>query len=128
MERYLSGIAALDRLPDALYIADLKTEKTAVAEAQKTGVKLVAVCDSNVNPLQADYIIPANDDAVNSIKMMVDLVAEAAKEGRLEWEKNKVSALKVKEDLKSANINISQTVAPSAPKKERRAIKKEESI
>ena len=126
MDKYLVGLTKLEKIPDALYIADLRVEKTAVAEAKRTGVKIVAICDSNVNPTKADYIIPANDDAVNSIKLMANVMSEAVKEGRAEWEKNRAAVLKAKDEVKPA-IMKKASVA-SAPRTERRAIRKEESI
>ena len=126
MDRYLVGLTKLEKIPDALYIADLRVEKTAVTEAQKTDVKVVAVCDSNVNPTKADYIIPANDDAVNSIKMMATIMAEAVKEGRVEWEKNRAMLVKAKEEVKPTIMK--KAAATTAPKTERRAVRKEESI
>jgi small subunit ribosomal protein S2 len=112
MDKYLNGLVNMDRMPDALYVADMREAKTAVAEANRVNVPIVGVCDTNVNPDKAAYVIPANDDAVNSIKMIVDLIAEAIKEGKAEWEKNKVPEVKKVE----------------APQTERRAIRKEESI
>lgn len=109
MENYLAGIKDLDKMPDALYIADMRTEKTALIEADKTNVTIVAVCDTNVNPEDADYVIPANDDAVNSIKLMADLVSEAVKEGKLVAEKRDGAVREVKK-------------APAAP------VEKEEKI
>jgi small subunit ribosomal protein S2 len=67
----------------------MQREKTAVMEANRMHVPIVAVCDTNANPNKADWVIPANDDAVNAIKMIVNLVAEAIKEGKAEAEKNK---------------------------------------
>src|SRR3989344_4802489 len=91
MDRYLKGLTNLDRLPDALYLADVRVEKTAVTEARRGGVPMVAGCDSNVNPLKIEHPIPANDDAVNSIKLIVDLIAEAINEGRKDHEKNRAA-------------------------------------
>lgn len=113
MDKYLSGLVMLEKLPDVLYIADLRVEKTAVTEARKVGVPIAAVCDTNVDPTKATYIIPANDDAVNSIKMMADLVAQAINTGKQEFEKSKVE---MKEDKKSGNL------------KEKRALTKEQSV
>lgn len=126
MDRYLVGLTKLEKIPDALYIADLRVEKTAVTEAQKTDVKVVAVCDSNVNPTKADYIIPANDDAVNSIKMMAAIMAEAVKEGKVEWEKNRAMLVKTKEEVKPTIMK--KAAVATAPRTERRAVRKEESI
>ncbi len=89
MDIYLGGIAKLDKMPDALFLPAMQREKTAVMEANRMHVPIVAVCDTNANPNKADWVIPANDDAVNAIKMIVNLVAEAIKEGKAEAEKNK---------------------------------------
>lgn len=94
MDKYLIGLEKLEAMPDVLYIADMRIEKTAIKEAQKMNIKVVAVTDSNVNPEKANYIIPANDDAVNSIKMMANLISEAVNEGRMEWEKKQVEIQK----------------------------------
>lgn len=115
MDNYLSGLVKLDRMPEAVYIADMRVEKTAIAEAQRTGVKIVGVCDSNVNPENAEYIIPANDDAVNAIRILADLMAEAVNEGKKEWEKKKAE---VKEEK-------APVVIRKAP---HRVVKKEESL
>ena len=84
----LGGIASLTKLPDAVFIPAMQREKTAVTEANRTGVPIIGICDTNANPDKATYIIPANDDAVSAIRMMVDLVADAYAEGRAEFEKN----------------------------------------
>jgi len=89
MEQPLSGLVSLDKMPDALFVPAVQREKTAVAEANKMNVPIVGVCDTNADPARVTYIIPANDDAVKSIEMSVGLVAEAIKEGRVEWEKKK---------------------------------------
>lgn len=116
MDKYLIGLTALDKMPDALYIADMRTEKTALAEAERTEMPTVAVCDTNVNPEKVSYAIPANDDAVNSIKIIADLAAEAINEGRKEYEKKKAEHAK------------EETEKRDAVKTERHALKKEESI
>ncbi len=115
MEVYLSGLVKLEKIPEAVYIADMRIEKTAIAEAEKTGVKIVGVCDSNVNPEKADYIIPCNDDAVNAIRILANLMAEAVNEGKKEWEKKKVE---VKEE--KSPVAIKKTA--------HRVVRKEESI
>ncbi len=133
MDKYLSGLTNLEKIPDALYLADLRVEKTAAAEARRTQVPMVAVCDSNVDPTKVEYPIPANDDAVNAIKMMATLLAEAVNEGKADYEKNKAVLKKEEADketkkpaLKLPAENKAAKIA--APKKERRALKKEEAI
>ncbi len=82
MEKTLSGLVYLERKPDILFLIDIKKEKTALREALATGVTTVAVCDSNVNPEQINYIIPANDDATKSIELITHLVSQAIQEGK----------------------------------------------
>ena len=81
MDISLAGLASLKELPDALFIPSLQREKTAVTEATKMNVPVIGISDTNANPEKAKFFIPANDDAINSIKMMVNLVAGAIKEG-----------------------------------------------
>ncbi|MCF6277105.1 MAG: 30S ribosomal protein S2 [Candidatus Magasanikbacteria bacterium] len=88
MEEYISGISTLEKIPDVLFTPTVQQEKTAIVEANRLGVKVVGVCDTNANPIKVDYVIPGNDDAMNSIKMMSVLVANAVKEGKVEYEKN----------------------------------------
>ncbi len=95
-DTYLAGIASLEKMPDLIFLPSLQKEKTAVTEANRMHVPVIAICDTNANPSKADYVIPANDDAVNSIRMIVNLVAEAVKEGRLEYEKNKLAQPEIK--------------------------------
>ncbi len=87
MDIYLGGLAKLEKMPDALFLPAMQREKTAVMEANRMHVPIIAICDTNANPEKADLVIPANDDAVNSIKMIVNLVAVAVKEGKAEGEK-----------------------------------------
>ncbi|HRH23915.1 MAG TPA: 30S ribosomal protein S2 [Candidatus Magasanikbacteria bacterium] len=84
---YLGGLATLTRMPDALFIPSMQREKTAVTEANSMGIEIIGVCDTNANPDKATYVIPANDDAVKSIEMIVGLVRDAIKEGNAEFEK-----------------------------------------
>lgn len=81
LEEVVGGISKMTKIPDAIFMIDLKREKTALREATKMGVPIVALCDTNVNPNQVAYPIAGNDDAVGSLEMVVDLVAEAIKEG-----------------------------------------------
>lgn len=82
LESLIGGIQNLTKLPDAVFILDLKKEKTALHESLKRKIPIVAFCDSNTNPQEVDYPIPANDDAVKSIDLIVGLIAQAINEGR----------------------------------------------
>lgn len=82
LERNLSGIKDMDRLPDAVFVVDVKRERIAVDEALKLGIPIVAVVDTNCDPEGIDYIIPGNDDALRAIRLFVNLAADAIEEGR----------------------------------------------
>ncbi len=93
MDKSLAGIAPLDRIPDVIFVPALQQEKTAVMEAERMEVSIVGIADTNADPTRALYFIPGNDDGVKSITMMVNLVAEAVKEGRAEYEEQKLKAV-----------------------------------
>lgn len=89
LDEKVGGIQELTRIPDAIFILDIRKDKTALQEAARRGIKIIAVCDSNVNPTDVDYPIPANDDAVKAIDLFAKLMAETIKEGREDWEKGR---------------------------------------
>lgn len=82
LEEKIGGISTMTRLPEAVFMLDARHDKTAVREALATKVKIVSICDSNVNPTGISYVIPANDDAVGSLEMMSALVAAAVNSGK----------------------------------------------
>ena len=88
MEHKVGGIQMLEKPPEAIFVVDIRTEKTAVMEANTTGTKVVAMCDTNVNPSGVHMVIPTNDDAVKAIEMITRLVAEAVTEGKAEAMRN----------------------------------------
>jgi len=81
-EEKIGGISTLKKLPEAVFVLDIRHDKTAVAEAHKRGVKVIALCDTNVAPDMVDLIIPANDDSIGSLTMMAKLFSEAVKVGK----------------------------------------------
>ena len=83
LETRLSGIRNMKRLPDMLFIVDLEREATAAHEANIKGIPIVAMVDTNCDPTLVDYVIPANDDAIRAIKLIVSQIADAVIEGRL---------------------------------------------
>jgi len=87
LETFFGGLVGLDDLPAAIFVVDTKKEKTAVREAKRKGITVVAIVDSNADPDLVDYVIPANDDAVKAIKLITGAIAEAAKKGREAFEK-----------------------------------------
>lgn len=82
LEKLIGGIQYLEKLPDAVFIVDVKEEKTAIMEAKKVHIPMIAMVDTNVNPELITYPIPANDDATKSIELITSLVADAVIEGR----------------------------------------------
>jgi small subunit ribosomal protein S2 len=82
LSRNLSGIANLERLPNAVFVIDTKKEHIAVTEARKLGLPVVAVVDTNCDPDIIDYVIPGNDDAIRSGSLMCRVLADAVVEGR----------------------------------------------
>ena len=78
----LSGTRSMKRRPDLIFIIDVGREESAVHEANLLGIPIVAMVDTNCNPLNVDYVIPANDDAIRAIKLLVAKVADAVLEGK----------------------------------------------
>jgi len=78
----VGGLVSLKKLPDAMFVWDIKHEKTAVTEARKKNIPVIAICDTNVNPADINYIIPCNDDATKAIKLVMGCVKEAVLEGK----------------------------------------------
>jgi small subunit ribosomal protein S2 len=82
LERNLGGIAQMERLPDAVFILDTKKEHIGVTEANKLGIPIIAVVDTNCDPDIIQYVIPGNDDAIRSGSLMCRVIADAVEEGR----------------------------------------------
>ncbi|WP_076792295.1 30S ribosomal protein S2 [Chlorobium sp. KB01] len=80
--RILGGIATMTRLPAALFIVDIKKEHIAIKEARSLGIPIIAMVDTNCDPEQVDFVIPANDDAIRSIQLMVKAVADTILKAR----------------------------------------------
>lgn len=76
LEIKFGGIKEMEGLPDAIFVLDMKKDALAVKEASKKGVKVIGIADTNVDPTLADYPIPANDDAISSVKYILDKVKE----------------------------------------------------
>lgn len=82
LEKNLSGIKTMDKLPCAVFVIDPKKEKIAVAEARRLSIPVVSVVDTNCDPDEVDYIIPGNDDAIRAIKLIASKIAEAVIDGK----------------------------------------------
>ena len=82
LNRNLSGIKSMARLPDAVFIIDVRKEEIAVAEANRLGIPIVAVVDTNCSPEGIDYVIPGNDDALRAVRLFASRIADAILEGQ----------------------------------------------
>ncbi len=108
-ENELGGLSKMEKLPDAIFLIDCVGEKTALAEARKIGLPIVAITDTNSDPMQVDYPVPGNDDATKSIKVMLDAIANAYKEGL-----DNASAAKEEEAEKKSKKEAADAKAESA--------------
>ena len=116
LEKNLGSIADMTRLPSAVFVVDVIKEKIAVAEANRLGIPVFGIVDTNSNPNNIDFVIPANDDATKAIDVILTAVCEAIKEG---LEERKVE--KADEEAAEAQAN---TEAPAAHKERRQRIRK----
>jgi small subunit ribosomal protein S2 len=82
LEKVLSGIKSMTRLPDAVFVIDVRKEEIAVAEANKLGIPVIAVVDTNCSPEGIDYVIPGNDDALRAVRLFASRIADAVLEGQ----------------------------------------------
>ena len=122
LEKNLGSISDMTRLPGALFIVDIKKEHIAVAEAQKLNIPIFAMVDTNSDPRQVDYVIPANDDASKSIDKVLSFVTDAVAEGLSD---RKADKEKVKE-TKEVAAPETEEVAPKAEETKEDAPKKKE--
>jgi small subunit ribosomal protein S2 len=82
LDRSIGGIKDMGGLPDALFVVDVDHERIAITEANKLGIPVIGIVDTNSNPDGVDYIIPGNDDAIRAIKLYVTAVADAVMAGK----------------------------------------------
>ena len=82
LEKYLGGVKDMKKLPGALFVVDPRKEHNAIAEARKLHIPIVAIVDTNCDPDEVDYVIPANDDAIRAIRLISATMANAVQEGR----------------------------------------------
>ena len=130
LEKNLGSIADLGRLPSALFVVDVMKEHIAVAEAKRLGIPVFAIVDTNSNPADVDYVIPANDDASKSIDIVLEAVCSAMAEGLEERKVEKIDNPEEKEQAEGeaparrrrVRRNEAPAAAPAeAPKAEEKA-------
>jgi small subunit ribosomal protein S2 len=92
LESNLGGVADMRRQPDAIFIVDLRKEQLAVREAQRLGLPVIALVDTNCDPDEAEYIIPGNDDAIRSCSLVVKAIADGIEAGKQRVTQNELKA------------------------------------
>ena len=117
LEKNLGSIADLTRLPSALFVVDVQKEHIAVAEANRLGIPVFGIVDTNSDPQNIDFVIPANDDATKSIEVIITAVCDAIKEG---LDERKVE--KADEEAAAAQSQAAENVP--APKERRTRVRK----
>ncbi|MBC7332198.1 MAG: 30S ribosomal protein S2 [Synergistetes bacterium] len=104
LERYLGGIKGMTDLPDVLFVIDSRKEKIAVLEANKLEIPVVAIVDTNCDPDPIDFPIPANDDAIRSIKLITSIIADAVLEGKQGVQMREVSESEEAQEEEEINM------------------------
>lgn len=100
LEIKFGGIKSLEKIPEAIFVLDMKKDALAVKEARMTGMSVIGIADTNVDPTLADYPIPANDDAISSVKYILDKTKEVILKAKQEVKPEKASKEEeTKEDL-----------------------------
>jgi small subunit ribosomal protein S2 len=131
LKKNLQGIVSMKKMPGALFIVDAKKEDIAVKEARKLGIPIVAIIDTNADPDLIDYPIPANDDALRSIKLLTGLIADSIVEGKKQFDESNVAELariqeedtkEIKDEEKSEKL-VEAIKAPALKDKEEKRIK-----
>jgi len=115
LQRYLGGIANMRKLPAAMVVVDTLREDIAIREANKLGIPVVAIVDSNSDPDPIDYVVPGNDDAVRAIKVIIDVFAAAIAEGKGIRLKKTPDAEAAEAETPPADPIAVPSVEPAAP-------------
>jgi small subunit ribosomal protein S2 len=121
LEKNLGSIADMSRLPAALFVVDIKAEHIAIKEAQKLNIPIFAMVDTNSDPREVDYVIPANDDASKSIEKILSLVTSAVIDGL----SNRTSD---KENEETSEVETSEVVAEDKPAKKAKKVEVTEEV
>lgn len=110
--KFLGGIKDMKKLPDALFVVDPRKERIAVAEARKLNIPIVGIVDTNCDPDEIDYIIPANDDAIRAVKLLTSTMADAileVKQGEETEEVAKAEAVEAEVEVATEEVVVENT-------------------
>ncbi|HEX3723516.1 MAG TPA: 30S ribosomal protein S2 [Nitrolancea sp.] len=109
LQESLGGLRDMTQLPSAVYIVDPRRETIAVAEARRLGIPIIAMVDTNCDPDLVDYVIPANDDAIRSVRLVTSRIADAVIEGRTEQESTMASEPGLEDQYDEASYDFSDS-------------------
>jgi small subunit ribosomal protein S2 len=102
LQKYMSGIRGMEKLPGAIFVIDTKKERIAVHEANRLGIPVIATVDTNCDPDGVDFVIPGNDDAIRAIKLITGKIADAVIEGAAVWQEQQAAAAQVASEAADA--------------------------
>ncbi|MDY3119300.1 MAG: 30S ribosomal protein S2 [Peptoniphilus sp.] len=105
LEKFLGGIKDMNGLPDVMYVVDPKKENIAVKEAQKLGIPIVGILDTNCDPDELDYPIPGNDDAIRAVKLITETMANAVLEGKQGAQDHAEEEVEASEETENQNTD-----------------------
>ncbi|MBQ9449004.1 MAG: 30S ribosomal protein S2 [Acholeplasmatales bacterium] len=115
LEKFLCGIKEMKKLPDALFIVDPRKERNAILEARKLNIPVFGIVDTNCDPDDVDFVIPANDDAIRAVKLVTWVMANAVIEAN--------GGVVEKFDDSAENVNLTEEINKEKPAKEEKAEK-----
>jgi small subunit ribosomal protein S2 len=119
LDKTLSGLKGMDSLPAALFVVDPFCETIAIAEANKLGIPVIGVVDTNCDPEPVQFPIPGNDDAIRAIKLFAGRVADAILEGRAVWDSARRDREAESEKKSGSTQNIAERVRAREARRER---------
>jgi small subunit ribosomal protein S2 len=111
LNKNLSGIKSMTRLPDVIFIIDVRKEEIAVAEANRLGIPIVAVVDTNCSPEGIDYVIPGNDDALRAVRLFASRIADAILEGQQIATEGGVAAQSEEDEAVAGSVEAPEALA-----------------
>ena len=125
LKKVLEGVESMTRLPGAMFVVDIKKESIAIKEAQRLNIPVFAIVDTNCDPDEVDHIVPANDDAVKTIELVVTYMADAVIQGAtIAKEKKSEEAERVAKETDAQDKTAVEEEKPKVEKKPRKVVKK----
>ena len=118
LDGVLGGIREMRKVPAAMYVVDIRREEIAIKEAQRLGIPVVAVVDTNCDPRLADYVIPGNDDSIHCVDLFTQVIAQASIDGRKAYEASGAAAREEEAEEKAHPKQVEEEAAEEASTEE----------